>query len=735
MNPEIEKLREVLDEFAGVIAGISGGLRKHETEIEKADREYKEKVKKNIELQDKITIGLNKFLGGVDKLTHGKGSVTSMSGVIDTATDLSAKGLSRMGGVATAVGAAVKGLGAAFNYLLKEMEKAYGVYEQLAETGVARTFEDLQRAGAKTQLTFDDVNKVLGKNSKTLALFGSNVMEGSEKFQRLAQQSVSIRDTFQRIGITASDFNEYQIAYMERLQITGQLEGKSNAELLQGTTDYILQLDALSKITGKNRKEIQSEMENRSRETRYQAAIYKMDEKTRREFDAFLTILPKDMAEGLKEIIASGGAVTGEAAKTAVVQYGDVVLQIGRLMSRGLLPAVDATNMMIDANKRAVKSGQAELAAFTADNNRFTKNLYEKQLMANRPYISSIEELIALSNKTRETQGGLNSDMADAKTNMYKVSQQLELLVTSFASVAYGARQLSRALKSAAGIANKYAGVGENGEDIGSPAFTKISKWVSGFFGKSNVSDTLAATPGILDSSKYKNEHAAGAASAASAASGQSGTAPPLVTIGSKSGKTAQVATQYADSFQKLVDNLEAGGYQIRSLGGYNNRDIAGQPGVKSIHSYGAALDINPDTNPVGTTLITDMPPDISKMAAQLGLGWGGNWKTKKDAMHFSAAASEGGKMLQAAGGLIADGPKTGYPVIHHGREITSKIDPNSILEHIATTPINSTSQNQENARKIAEETHAMSRKYDEMIKVLSDIRNIQKTLMMRTYA
>jgi hypothetical protein len=142
-----------------------------------------------------------------------------------------------------------------------------------------------------------------------------------------------------------------------------------------------------------------------------------------------------------------------------------------------------------------------------------------------------------------------------------------------------------------------------------------------------------------------------------------------LSNINTKSGKNTQVNSEYAKSFQGFIDELESSGYKINSLGGYVDRDVRGQPGQKSIHSYGAAIDINPDANPMGSSLVTDMPSNISEMAGRYGLGWGGNWKTKKDAMHFTGASSEGGSLLQARLGGSFAGPNSGYPVMLHGAE------------------------------------------------------------------
>lgn len=120
-----------------------------------------------------------------------------------------------------------------------------------------------------------------------------------------------------------------------------------------------------------------------------------------------------------------------------------------------------------------------------------------------------------------------------------------------------------------------------------------------------------------------------------------------LTSLKTNSGKSYQVASQYADRFKGFVDELESSGYKINSIGGYADRNIAGT-NTKSWHSKGMAIDINPDANPVtyrgqpGAGK-TNLPQNVGEMAAKYGLGWGGNWKNKLDTMHFSFGPNEGG--------------------------------------------------------------------------------------------
>ncbi len=140
----------------------------------------------------------------------------------------------------------------------------------------------------------------------------------------------------------------------------------------------------------------------------------------------------------------------------------------------------------------------------------------------------------------------------------------------------------------------------------------------------------------------------------------------PLKTITTPSGKTTQVAAIVADKFQGLINELETDlGYEITTLGGYVQRNT--DTGVPSYHASGLAIDINSKDNgmvrprPEDAPEPTDMPGDgtgslMSALASKYGLGWGGDWKSATDAMHFSAASSEGGSVDWQRNGQIPGG-------------------------------------------------------------------------------
>ena len=153
-----------------------------------------------------------------------------------------------------------------------------------------------------------------------------------------------------------------------------------------------------------------------------------------------------------------------------------------------------------------------------------------------------------------------------------------------------------------------------------------------------------------------------------------------LVTLVTKKSKKAFIVNErFASNFQGFVDDVEKTGYNIKFIGG--QRD-----GNKMYHHwYGGAIDINPNENPMverkdGKIVFRSPNPgkdashlknskypfgygtddftfDARALARKWGLGWGGDWSSSSDTMHFSVGKNELGTfdpsewMKEEAGG------------------------------------------------------------------------------------
>src|SRR3990172_1571966 len=98
-----------------------------------------------------------------------------------------------------------------------------------------------------------------------------------------------------------------------------------------------------------------------------------------------------------------------------------------------------------------------------------------------------------------------------------------------------------------------------------------------------------------------------------------------------------ELVAPYLDHVQKEVNDAKTG-YNFTNVTSYNYRSkISG--GGRSLHSWGIAVDLNPETNPYQTGNYgppqTDIPGQIIDIFKKYGFAWGGDWPGERDAMHF----------------------------------------------------------------------------------------------------
>ena len=101
--------------------------------------------------------------------------------------------------------------------------------------------------------------------------------------------------------------------------------------------------------------------------------------------------------------------------------------------------------------------------------------------------------------------------------------------------------------------------------------------------------------------------------------------------------KTARVTSSTAGAFEEIIRWWEKNIEPVKTLGSFNYRAIRGATTTLSNHSSGTAIDINAADHPLGAegTVPSNMHSKIGAKARSLGLKWGGDYRGRKDEMHF----------------------------------------------------------------------------------------------------
>lgn len=103
--------------------------------------------------------------------------------------------------------------------------------------------------------------------------------------------------------------------------------------------------------------------------------------------------------------------------------------------------------------------------------------------------------------------------------------------------------------------------------------------------------------------------------------------------------KVAPLLLGFATEFNNLIEPIDAGTLDDWC---YCFREVRGVPGKISNHSSGTAIDLNSTRHALGKVGTFDPAkvPMIRALAKKYGLFWGGDYRNRKDEMHFEISVS-----------------------------------------------------------------------------------------------
>jgi hypothetical protein len=112
-----------------------------------------------------------------------------------------------------------------------------------------------------------------------------------------------------------------------------------------------------------------------------------------------------------------------------------------------------------------------------------------------------------------------------------------------------------------------------------------------------------------------------------------------------------ELLAAFAAEFHALIEPIDEGKLDDWA---YAFRMVRGTTDKLSCHSSGTAIDLNALQHPLGKagTFAAEKVPMIQALAKKYGLTWGGDYRNRKDEMHFEVSISQekAKKLIQKLG-------------------------------------------------------------------------------------
>lgn len=254
----------------------------------------------------------NAVVGLAGNLLSGSMKLSDYSKALDTNTKI----LGRLGKVVHA--------------LTMFAEESLAEYQSL--TGIGASFgkqmTEIKIAAAELGLTVEDMTKMFKDNAEGLSAFGGSTDQAISAFRQFSSGVLSsdAGTNLRRLGFTVEQINENLLTYAEIAEQDNQLERSVGRDRNASALEFAKELDALSKLTGKQRDELADQMKEARRQGDVQAFLTGQSAEASEALTKGLTEISTTMgpqyAELFKDLLIRG-APTTDQTRNAFVALGD----------------------------------------------------------------------------------------------------------------------------------------------------------------------------------------------------------------------------------------------------------------------------------------------------------------------------------------------------------------------------------------------------------------------------
>lgn len=317
--------------------GLKNSQKAREEEAKRIEAASKARAKEDA-LRERSAMVTNTFFKGLGAAADGLETFISKVGA--TMSAVANMGNSFAGAASVFNNIPIVGglLGGIFGAIGGSADKVANSFRAVGQVGAnfGGSISAMVNNASMAGLTMEQFGQMIQKNSEGLALLGGSTSEGAKRVVNFTQalKNSGVQDDLARLGFNAEDIANGMAGIAGRLARSGLTRGLSDAEITKVSGEYLKNLDAVSRLTGKNKEALQAEADARMADSQYRLMLAKLDPEGAANLEILMASIPKEHQAGLKEILATGTAVSDQAraAMYYMNKTGQNAMQLGSAM-------------------------------------------------------------------------------------------------------------------------------------------------------------------------------------------------------------------------------------------------------------------------------------------------------------------------------------------------------------------------------------------------------------------
>lgn len=618
------------------------------------------------------------------------------------------------------LGTAGKAAADANKLIAEQSDRLYKSYQTLSEAGISAGdgMTGLAQSAVKLGYGLDEIgisafNALMTAASKDLAMLSGTAIEGRKAFVGFTEDIVrsDIGRQLMNMGFSVDAINNGVAGFVKQQVSLGRAQAMTQAELKAGAALYLKDLDALTKLTGIQKKELEAQMDANRRNERFRAAIEKVrleqGDDAAKALELNMAVASErfpDLAKGLMDI-ASGYVTSPEARKAFLAGMQDVPAMMTRGIGSGFnelnraardttesfghLAEVGRFGDVLGSYYEMMKAGGMTLEDFTKRAQEIVKE-QEKQAAGADGVVGAQTDLRRAQMNTRDSlQNFVNMGVAPATSAMKSFSDTVNDVVRGLGGKpAGGAGSMTTGSGSSAGPGG--GGPGGSGgaaptsaQEGAATTTTGAKVFRGGIFGA--IEDFVTGGQGFRSTYTEQGQRAAGTEQSILDLIGRVESRGNYnVLVGGKTKTDPPLTDMTVGEVMDFQSGMRSAGYETTAVGKYQIiRDTMGyllQSGaVKMSDKFDQATQDRAasallrrrgwEKFQAGDLSAKSFADNLAMEWAALPMEDGGSYYRGKGSNKALVARDDVMKAISAAKGGIATGPKTGYRAILHGAE------------------------------------------------------------------